>query len=166
VELDTRNLGYGTKKWEWIKKGVPIRLELGARDLETGSVALSRRDLSPEERRFLPTDQALAEVPRLLANIQANLLALATNFCSAHTCHVSSEREFYQFFTPRNAGRPEIHGGFVLAHWNDSSNIEEKLKADLKVTIRCIPFNVSKESGKCIFTGKPSPQRALFARSY
>ncbi|ALJ56769.1 Proline--tRNA ligase [Candidatus Xiphinematobacter sp. Idaho Grape] len=166
VELDTRNLGNGAKKWEWIKRGVPIRLELGSRDLETGSVAISRRDLSPEERCFLPADQALAEVPHLLANIQANLLTRATNFCETHTHYINSEREFYQFFTPRNTEKPEIHGGFALTYWNDSSNIEEKLKTDLKVTLRCIPSNTFKESGICIFTGKPSSQLALFAKSY
>ncbi|QQY09319.1 MAG: proline--tRNA ligase [Candidatus Xiphinematobacter sp.] len=166
VELDNRDLGNGIKKWEWIKRGVPIRLELGSRDLKTGSVTLFRRDLSPEERYLLPADRAADEVPRLLANIQANLLTRATNFCGAHTHRINSEREFYQFFTPRNARKSEIHGGFALAHWSDSSNIEEKLKVDLKVSIRCIPSNTPKEPGQCIFTGKPSAQRALFARSY
>lgn len=166
VELDTRNLGNGTKKWESIKKGIPIRFELGPRELETDSIILFRRDFPMETKRCLPTSQALAEVPCLLTQIQDNLLARATNFRGAHTHCINSKREFYQFFTPQNTERPEIHGGFALVHWNGSANIEEQLKTDLKVTIRCIPSNASQEAGVCIFTGEPSAQRVLFAKSY
>ncbi len=166
VELDTRDLGGGVKNWEWIKKGVPIRLELGPRDLESGSVALSRRDHSPKDKQFIPVGQAIAEVPDLLADIQKNLLIRATQFRDAHTHSIDSQEAFYQFFTPKNSNKPEIHGGFALSHWNGSLAIEEKLKADLKVTIRCIPRGISAEPGKCIFTGEPSIQRVVFAKSY
>lgn len=166
VELDTRDLGGGVKNWDWIKKGIPIRLELGPRDLENNSLTLFRRDHPPKEKHHLPIDQALAEIPQVLTDIQENLLKRATQFRDAHTQEIHSKEEFYEFFTPKNPQKPEIHGGFALAHWNGSNAVEEKLKADLKVTIRCIPSHLSGEPGKCIFTGEPSAQRVVFAKSY
>ena len=85
---------------------------------------------------------------------------------SANTVKIDSKEEFYAFFTPKNAEKPEIHGGFALAHWNGSREVEEKIKDDLKVTIRCIPFGASEEEGKCILTGEPSKRRVVWAKSY
>jgi len=78
---------------------------------------------------------------------------------------IESKKEFYDFFTARNANKPEIHGGFALAHWNGSHEVEEQIKNDLKVTIRVIPFGDG-EPGHCIFTGAPSRQRVVWAKSY
>ena len=75
------------------------------------------------------------------------------------------KEEFYEFFTPKNPAKPEIHGGFALAHWNGSRAVEEQIKNDLKVTIRVIPFGES-EAGQCIFTGEPSARRVVWAKSY
>ena len=79
---------------------------------------------------------------------------------------IDTKEEFYAFFTAKNKERPEIHGGFALAHWNGSREVEDKIKEDLKVTIRCIPMNGEDEPGKCIITGEPSPRRVIFAKSY
>ena len=83
-----------------------------------------------------------------------------------HTRVINSKTEFYDFFTPKNAAKPEIHGGFALAHWNGSGEVEEQIKNDLKVTIRVIPLDDSSEPGSCIFTGEPSRRRAIWAKSY
>ena len=78
---------------------------------------------------------------------------------------IETKDEFYDFFTPKNAAKPEIHGGFALAHWNGSREVEEQIKNDLKVTIRVIPLGES-APGRCIFTGEPSPRRVIWAKSY
>lgn len=166
VEVDDRDIGGGTKSWEWIKRGAPIRLELGPRDLESGNVALARRDRGPKDREFVPQAEVASRVPVILDEIQSALLERATAFRDAQTKVINSRDEFYAFFTPKNPAKPEIHGGFALAHWNGSPEVEAKIKADLKVTIRCIPFEENPEPGTCIFTGEPSPQRVVFAKSY
>jgi len=79
---------------------------------------------------------------------------------------IDSKQEFYDFFTPRDATKPEIHGGFALAHWDGSREVEEQIKNDLKVTIRVIPLDDSAEHGECIFTGKPSLCRVIWAKAY
>jgi len=166
VEIDERDIGGGVKSWEWIKKGAPIRIEIGPRDLESGNVALARRDQAPKQKEFLPQFEVVSKVATILDEIQEVLLARATAFRDAQTRVIDSKEEFYAYFTPKNSERPEIHGGFALAHWNGSAEVEAKIKEDLKVTIRCIPFEENPESGTCIFTGEPSRQRVVFAKSY
>jgi prolyl-tRNA synthetase, family I len=166
VEVDERDIGGGVKNWEWIKRGAPIRIEIGPRDLESGSLALARRDLPPKQKEFFPQAEAASRVPGILGEIQATLLARATEFRDAHTRVINSKEEFYAWFTPTNPQKPEAHGGFALAHWNGSAEVEAKIKEDLKVTIRCIPFDRDAEPGTCIFTGGPSRQRVVWAKSY
>ncbi|MBV9007952.1 MAG: proline--tRNA ligase [Verrucomicrobia bacterium] len=165
VEVDRRDIGGGVKNWEWIKKGVPIRVEIGPRDLEKNSVAVSRRDQPVKAKEFLSRMEFVNRAPEILASIQQNLLERATRFRDSHTREINSRDEFYSFFTPQNASKPEIHGGFALAHWNGSAETEAQIKNDLKVTIRCIPFGEG-EPGRCIFTGAPSAKRVLWAKSY
>src|SRR4051812_30604130 len=169
VDVDRRDLGGGVKNWEWIKKGVPIRVELGPRDLESGKVAVSRRDQPVKAKEFLAGDEFVNSVSELLDSIQNTLLQRATEFRDANTREINSKEEFYAFFTATNSTKPEIHGGFALAHWNGSREVEEQVKNDLKVTIRCIPFDDPAnppESGNCVITGDPSPRRVLWAKSY
>jgi prolyl-tRNA synthetase len=169
VEVDHRDLGGGVKSWEWIKKGVPLRVELGPRDLESGNVAVSRRDQPVKAKNFLKTEEFVRQAADLLVSIQENLLARATEFRDANTRVIDSKEEFYAFFTPRNTAKPEIHGGFALTHWDGSRSVEEKIKNDLKVTIRCIPFDDQAnppEPGACPFTGNPSPRRVIWAKAY
>ncbi len=170
VEVDRRDLGGGVKNWEWIKKGVPIRVEMGPRDLESGSIAVSRRDQPVKAKAFVAAADFPVAVAGLLEAIQLSLLDRAKQFRDENTRVVERKEEFYDFFTAKNSEKPEIHGGFALAHWSGSRQIEEQVKRDLKVTIRCIPFvdgsGQPNESGTCIFSGAPSPQRVVWAKSY
>jgi prolyl-tRNA synthetase len=165
VEIDRRDLGGGVKNWEWIKKGVPVRVEIGPRDLEKNSVAVSRRDQPVKEKQFMAMDEFAARAPEILTSIQQNLYDRAKKFRDDNTRKIDKKEEFYDFFTPKNSAKPEIHGGFALAHWNGSRAVEEQIKKDLKVTIRCIPSGDA-EAGQCIFTGEPSKQRVIWAKSY
>jgi prolyl-tRNA synthetase len=169
VEVDRRDLGGGVKNWEWIKKGVPLRVELGPRDLESGNVAVSRRDEPVKAKQFLKVEEFVRQAPELLVSIQQNLLARATQFRDAHTRPIDSKEEFYDFFTAKNSAKPEIHGGFALTHWDGSRGVEEQIKNDLKVTIRVVPLDDPAnppETGTCPFTGNPSPRRVVWAKAY
>ncbi|MFI0347418.1 MAG: proline--tRNA ligase [Chthoniobacterales bacterium] len=166
VEIDMREVGGSTKSWDWIKRGAPLRLEIGPRDLEAGNVALARRDRGPKEKEFIPLDQLAACIPRTLTEIQQGLLDRAQAFQSEHTRMIDTKEEFYKFFTPENKTKPEIHGGFALTHWNGSPEVEAKIKEELKVTIRCIPDEKNPVAGICPFSGEQSTQRVVFGKSY
>jgi prolyl-tRNA synthetase len=166
VEVDDSDIQGGVKAWKWIKRGVPIRIEIGPRDLESGSAMFGRRDLGPKEKQALPIGKIVESIEEVLPVIHDTIYARALKFREENTKVIGSKEEFYAFFTPQNAEKPEAHGGFALAHWNGSAAVEEQIKADLKVTIRCIPFSDSPEPGTCIFTGEPSRQRVVFAKSY
>ena len=166
VLVDRRDLGGGVKNWEWIKKGVPLRLEIGPRDLEKNSVELSRRDQPVKSKESMPMEEFVARAPEILTSIQDALYARAKKFRDANTRVINSKKDFYDFFTPKNPAKPEIHGGFALAHWNGSREVEEQIKNDLKVTIRAIPLDDPSEPGQCIFSGEPSARRVIWAKSY
>jgi prolyl-tRNA synthetase len=166
VEVDQRDLHGGTKNWEWIKKGVPIRIELGPRDLEKGTVALSRRDRGIKDKQFLTTAEVTAQAAAILQDIQETLYQRALAYRDANTRPIDTREELYAFFTPQNADRPEIHGGFARSHWCGSADCEARVKEDLKVTIRCIPFDAQPEPGSCVVCGQPSGRRVLWAKSY
>src|SRR5947199_2174859 len=146
VEIDRRQFGGGVGNWEWIKKGVPIRVELGPRDLEKNSVELSRRDQPVKGKQSTVTGEFVSRAPETLMSIQQNLYDRAKKFQEENTRVIESKKEFYDFFTAKNAAKPEIHGGFALAHWNGSREVEEQINSDLMVTIRAIPFV---EHGPC-----------------
>jgi prolyl-tRNA synthetase len=169
VEVDRRDIGGGTKNWEWIKKGVPLRVELGPRDLESGKVAVSRRDQPAKAKEFVSREELVNRAAALLIDIQGNLYNRARLFRDAHTRTIDSKEEFYDFFTPKNSEKPEIHGGFALAHWNGAREVEDQIKNDLKVTIRCIPLEDDPNAvkpGRCVISGEPSPRRVFWAKSY
>lgn len=166
VEVDRRDLGGGTKNWEWIKKGAPVRIEIGPRDLAQGTVALARRDKGVKEKEFLPAADVAARIPEILQSIQDALYARALAYRDQCTQPIDTREAFYAYFTPKNADKPEIHGGFAQAHWCGCAGCEEAIKTDLKVTIRCIPFDAKEEDGACVVCGKPSRKRVLWAKSY
>src|ERR1700676_2838095 len=141
VEVDRRDIGGGAKNWEWIKRGGPIRIEIGPRDLSAGTVALSRRDQPVKEKVFKPSAEIVNQLPAILGEIQRNLYERAKMMRDSNTVRINSKSDFYDFFTPENKEKPEIHGGFALAHWSGSSEVEAQIKQQLKVTIRCIPFD-------------------------
>jgi prolyl-tRNA synthetase len=159
VEIDTRELTGGEKAWSWVKKGVPIRLEIGNKECTAETVFMGRRDKDYKDRKVISRQAFLNTVLTELDEMQTNLLHRATAFQAKHTVTLNSKDDFYQFF----AG--EGHG-FVLAHWNGSAEIEAKIKQDLSVTIRCIPTDNPSGEGKCIFTGEHSPRRVIFAKAY
>jgi prolyl-tRNA synthetase len=166
VIVDRRDLGGGVKNWEWIKKGVPLRVEIGPRDLEKNAVEVSRRDQAVKAKESMSAEEFVARAPDMLGSIQDSLFARAKEFREANTRVIESKKDFYDFFTPKNPAKPEIHGGFALAHWNGSREAEEQIKNDLKVTIRVVPMDDSREPGKCIFTGEASARRVVWAKSY
>ena len=116
VEIDDRDIG-GARGWDWIKKGIPLRVEIGPRDIAQNSVYLARRDRAHNEKISLPTDQFLGEITNLLDEIQDNLFARADTFRKDHTINVADKNTFYEYFTPQNPEKPEIHGGFAVSAW-------------------------------------------------
>jgi prolyl-tRNA synthetase len=164
VTIDDRDMQGGAKSWQWIKKGVPLRIEVGPRDVASGSVFVARRDTG--EKKGQPRGEFVATVAAQLQAIQDNLLARARAFRDENTRVIDSKEDFYAYFTPKNKEKPEIHGGFALAHWNGDGAIEQQIKADLSVTIRCIPLDGDLSPGTCIFSGEPSRQRVIFAKAY
>ncbi len=169
VEVDRRDIGGGAKNWEWIKRGVPVRIEIGPRDLAAGTVAVSRRDQPVKEKSFQSSAEVVDRLPAILEDIQRNLYQRAKVLRDTSTVRIDSKKDFYDFFTPKNKEKPEIHGGFALAHWSGSPAVEAQVKQELKVTIRCIPFDQEvrdDEPGACVISGEPSPRRVLFAKSY
>ncbi|NGX38436.1 MAG: Proline--tRNA ligase [Chlamydiae bacterium] len=166
VIVDERDLRGGEKTWSWIKKGVPIRLEIGPRDIAEDKLVMARRDKSHKEKTFLKKQEFVQNLPILLDEIQNTIYQRALKYRDENIVKIDDKESFYAFFTPKNKERPEIHGGFAFTHWCGEAASEEQIQKDLGVTIRCIPDGMEKEAGTCPFTGKPSPQRVLFAKSY
>jgi prolyl-tRNA synthetase len=165
VEIDDRETG-GARGWDWIKKGIPVRVEIGTRDIADESVFVGRRDKSHKDKASLKKDRFVAEITNILDEIQNTLFERAVSFRETHTTSIDKQKEFYEFFTPKNLEKPEIHGGFALSHWCGSGECESKIKEDLSVTIRCIPFDGESEKGECICCGKKSTRRVVFAKAY
>jgi prolyl-tRNA synthetase len=165
VEIDDREIG-GTRGWEWIKKGIPLRVEIGPRDIADNSVYVGRRDKGHRDRTSIERDRFVGEITHILDDIQQALFDRALLFRKAHTVTLDDKKEFYKFFTPENLQQPEIHGGFALSHWCGNDHCEAKIKEDLSVTIRCIPLSGPSEKGECIYCGGPSSGRVVFAKAY
>jgi prolyl-tRNA synthetase len=157
VEVDMRELTGGEKAWSWVKKGIPVRIEIGNKDMASDSVFMGRRDKPYKERKSIARQEFTDTITNILDDIQAELLNRARQFQTANTVIISSKEEFYEYF--------KGDGGFALAHWNGDAAIEAQVKQDLSVTIRCIPFEHD-GAGKCIFTGEPSKQKVIFSKSY
>ena len=165
VEIDTREIG-GARGWDWIKKGIPLRVEIGPRDIAKDSLFVGRRDKGHREKISIGREQFIRTIKDILDEIQANLFDRALAFQKDNTMAIDDKKEFYNFFTPENIEKPEIHGGFVLSHWCGSEKCESRIKEDLSVTIRSIPQNTKKDDGKCICCGNPGNMRVVFAKAY
>jgi prolyl-tRNA synthetase len=160
AEIDQRDLNNGEKSWSWVKKGVPFRVEVGMRECETETVYVGRRDREYKAKQNQSRNEFVATLGTQLEDLHFTLLKRAREFRDTNTVTINSKAEFYSFFK-------ENEGGFVRAHWNGSEDVEAQIKSDLNVTIRCIPMeDQSPEKGQCIFTGDPSSQRVIFAKSY
>ena len=152
---DADNKRPGFKFADYELKGVPVRLAIGARDIENGTVELMRRDTL--EKQVEPLEGIAQYVKNLLEEIQENIYQKALRHRESLTREVNSYEEF----------KEEIEkGGFLLCHWDGTPETEEKIKAETKATIRCIPLEGDMTPGVCMVTGKPSKQRVIFARSY
>ena len=153
-QRDTQKPGFKFAEYEM--KGVPVRIAVGPRDLENGTVEVARRDT--KEKRVINSTSVVVEIVRLLDEIQKNLYSRALAFRTANTTSVQTFDEFKKVLDGK--------GGFVLAHWDGTSESEGKIKDETKATIRCIPLDAPFEKGTCIYSGKPSERRVLFARAY
>ncbi|HNQ44524.1 MAG TPA: His/Gly/Thr/Pro-type tRNA ligase C-terminal domain-containing protein, partial [Candidatus Cloacimonadota bacterium] len=166
TELDDRDLTSSERNWYWIKKGIPIRIEIGPRDVSQGAVMVARRDHEPRDKQSIAIDELCSHVIETLQEMQQGYYQKALSFRQENTIQLDNKDDFYRFFTPENTDQPEIHGGFASSHWCGNTACEEKIKDDLKVTIRCIPFDATPEPGECIACGMPSQRRVIFAKSY
>ena len=165
VEIDDRDIG-GARGWDWIKKGIPLRVEIGPRDISQGSVFLARRDKGHKEKVSINRDQFVHEISDILDEIQNNLFSRAQEYSKKHTHTFDDGKEFYNFFTSENSQKPEIHGGFAESLWCGQEACELKIKNELAVTIRCLPFDQDNLKGACICCGGPGKMRAIFAKAY
>ncbi|WP_010517894.1 proline--tRNA ligase [Croceivirga radicis] len=153
-DRDTHKPGFKFNEYEL--KGVPVRLALGNRDLENGTIEIARRDTL--EKSSVPIDSVVARIEALLPEIQENIYNKAKNHQQEHITKVDSYDEFKKVLEER--------GGFLSAFWDGTKETEEKIKQETKATIRCIPIDVEQENGKCMVTGKPANHRVLFAKAY
>lgn len=157
VKFDNRDTQKpGFKFAEYELKGVPVRIAVGPRDLENGTLEVARRDT--KEKQVMKMEGIVPAITQLLDDIQKNLYARALKFREDHTTRADSYDDFKRILDEK--------GGFVLAHWDGSPETEQKIKEETKATIRCIPIDQQPEAGKCVYSGKPSAGRVLFARAY
>jgi prolyl-tRNA synthetase len=163
VEVDRRDIAGPDKFWGHIKKGVPLVVEVGPRDIDAGNLCVTRRDQFATKRQTVARDAFAGSVAQTLGDIQSSLFNAAKKRMDSSIHKIDSEAQFNEFF-----GGSDDEGmskGFVLAHVADTTAVKDKLAAK-KVTIRCIPLDGPTEAGKCIFSGAPSQKRAILARSY
>ena len=160
VHVDDRDLGGGVKKWEWVKKGVPLRIEIGPRDLESRKVCLQRRDQASNEKSFLDKEEFLRTASELLDEVHQSLLARALAFRDSNLSEVSSMDDFTKHWTAENPG-------WIITPWTGSREQEEELSKEHKITIRCLPIDMQDgNESPCFLTGTPTKQRAIWGRSY
>ena len=157
VKFDNRDTHKpGWKFNEYELKGVPVRLAIGPRDVENGTLELARRDTLTKET--ISRNEVVTTVVELMDEIQSNLYNKAVDYRSKNTTEVNSYDEFKEVLNSK--------GGFILAHWDGTSGTEEKIKNETKATIRCIPLDAKEELGSCMVTGRPSTKKVLFAKAY
>jgi len=161
VKVDGRDMHPAEKGYEWIRKGVPIRLEIGAREAKNGTVTIRRRDQDMKQSTIIKADELVATVIKTLEEIQSNYYTQAQDFLNSHMrTDITTLEELNAYFD--SPGIP----GFVRAKWSGDAEAEELLKKEKKVTIRCIPTDQSGTEGKCVLTGKPATTDVIFGRSY
>jgi len=162
VHVDSRDLQGGAKKWEWVKKGVPLRVEIGPRDLESRKVCVSRRDQAANEKSFLDREDFINEAGNLLQDVQDSLLTKATILRDENISDCTDLVNFEKHWDVSDDKQP----GWLLCPWAGSVEEEESLAKKHKISIRCIPQSMQKGASTCILTGKNTSQWVLWARSY
>lgn len=159
VIFDDRDIRTGEKAWNWVKKGIPIRIEVGPKEMEEGVITVFKRTEDPKEKTKMSKQEFFASVTKDLDHMQKTLFEKAKSFREANIVKIDSKEEFYEFFSKEQ-------NGFALVHYNPEFSVEDKIQEDLNVTVRCIPLEIGHEEGFCPFTGKPSKQRVVYAKSY
>jgi prolyl-tRNA synthetase len=162
VEIDDRDLRGGEKKWFHVKRGVPLRIEIGPKDMAKDAVFLARRDTGAQQS--VARGELLQRVPEILDDIHNNLYQRAKQMQQDHTVTITSEQDFRSFFSSKTDSPSEIHGGFAACHFAGEQEVQPLLD-ELKVTIRCMPLE-NNHPGTCFLTGKPSERMAIFAKAY
>ena len=165
VEIDDRNIG-GARGWDWIKKGIPIRVEIGPKEVEKNIVYFGRRDKEPRYRESMEKNRFIQELPVILDDIQTTLYQNALAYREKYTVNIDQRDEFYAYFTSKNPEQPEIHGGFAISPWCGSGACEEKIKEYLGVTIRCIPLDAQQTETPCVGCGQRPARNVYFAKAY
>ena len=163
--IDDRDLRGGEKNWQHIKRGVPVRIEVGPRDIAADSVFVGRRDKGHKDKMSLGRSEFVSTIRQTLDEIQQTLFDRAKKLRDDNTRSIDRLDDLTEYFTPDNPDRPEIHGGFAVCHFNESPEADEYLKKN-KLTIRCIPLDGDDEPGECLLTGTPSARRAIVAKAY
>ena len=163
VHIDNRDIRGGEKNWYHVKRGVPLRAEIGPKDIAKNGVFLARRDTG--EKAGVDRGELVATIAARLAAIQDNLYQRALKLREENTRTIDKLDDFLAWFTPKSEDKPEIHGGFALCHFTEGPEVDELLKKH-KITIRCVPIHQPDEPGQCIFTGKPSTKRGVFGKAY
>ena len=158
VIIDERELRGGEKIWSWIKKGVPVRLEIGQRELESKNLSVGKRTRGAKEIESQSEEVFCQTICQQLDDIQKHLFERAQAFQKDHLVQMDTLSDFYDFFKTKK--------GFVSAHWCGDPAIENQIGESLSVSIRCIPLEGPQEEGVCLFTGQKSPRRVIFAKSY
>ena len=166
VELDVRDINNGEKGWQWIKRGIPVRVEVGPRDMKSDSVFVGRRDKGPRDKYGANKDEFVAGIADLLEEMQSNMLSDARAYLKANTQQIDDWESFKAFFTPADAAKPEIHGGFVESGWCGSNDCEAQANRDLAVSIRCIPTEARSQAENCVICGSKAMHQVVYAKAY
>ncbi|OGT49402.1 MAG: proline--tRNA ligase [Gammaproteobacteria bacterium RIFCSPHIGHO2_12_FULL_41_15] len=158
VKIDTSDETTGTKAWHWVKKGVPVRIEVGPREVENNAVFVGYRHKPYKERTAVDQETFIDALTLQLDEMQNSIFERAKTFQTKNTITVDSQEAFYDFFKKQT--------GFVVAYFVEDEKIEKQLKDDLKVTTRCMPFAYKEKTGRCIFTGREDGKLTVFAKAY
>ena len=165
TRIDARDIRGGDKVWQHIKQGVPLRVEIGPRDLAASAVSVSRRDRGPRERQAMPLAEFVAGVAGMLDEVQQGMFERARAFREQHSVRLESTAAAVEFFQRPAEKESAVQGGFAHVYVADDPAVAETFDP-LKVTVRCIPLEGNDDPGTCIVTGKPVAGRSLLARSY
>ncbi|MHB1951471.1 MAG: proline--tRNA ligase [Acidiferrobacteraceae bacterium] len=162
AEIDDREIRGGGKAWHHIKRGVPLRLEIGPRDIDSGQLLLARRDRPDAKPEAMTRDELAGRITAILDDIQQALLQRAVDFRTSHMRNITNRNEFEEWFS---AGGEEGGQGFALSPFVDDPAVVDAL-APLKVSVRCLPLGQERRAAKCLFTGRPTDRWAIFAKAY
>ena len=159
--FDQKDLRIGDKMWGWVKKWIPLRIEVGPKEIDEGVVSVFRRIDAPKQSRKMTPEQLKQTLYTELETMQEELFQKAKARRDRCIVSIDTKEEFYNYFSSEGP-----QGGFAMVHYNAEHSVEDKIQQELNVTVRCIPFDCGQEEGTCPFTKEKSRQRVLYARSY